>query len=204
MREILENTPAQYRVFFQLLALTGTRAGEALGLQWKPVDLANAQLRIEQSLWRGQLVTPKTNQSVRTITLSVVLVEALRMHREASATKSPDSFVFCKSDGSPFHPDVVRKDVLYPVLDRLNIPRSSGASGLHAFRHSVASFINTETGNLKLAQKMLGHSTINMTADVYTHITTESEREAARAVERTIYANLFHNCSTFGTGTRLR
>ena len=198
VREILENTPAKYRVLFQVLALTGVRAGEVLGLQWKHVDLAKAQLRIEQSLWQGQLVPPKTKDSVRTINLSVVLADALRRHHEVSAIKSPNGFVFCKNDGSPLHLDVLRKDVLYPALDRLRIPRLSGASGFHAFRHSVGSFINAETGNLKLAQKLLGHSNINMTADVYTHISQESEREAARAVERAIYGDLFPSCSPFG------
>jgi|SRR6267143_6792285 len=69
--------------------------------------------------------------------------------------------------------------------------RPSGASGFHAFRHSVASFINAQTGNLKLAQNLLGHSTINMTANVHTHVSRESEREAAQAVERAIYGDLF-------------
>lgn len=55
----------------------------------------------------------------------------------------------------------------------------------------MASFINTQTGNLKLAQKLLGHSTIDMTADVYTHTSAEAEREGALAVERAIYGDLF-------------
>src|SRR5467141_4936316 len=76
--------------------------------------------------------------------------------------------------------------------------RPSGASGFHAFRHSVGSFINTQTGNLKLAQNLLGHSTINMTANVYTHVSIESEREAAQAVERAIYGDLFPICSQLG------
>jgi integrase len=71
-----------------------------------------------------------------------------------------------------------------------------GTSGFHAFRHSVSSLINAETGNPKLAQKLLGHSNINMTADVYTHTSQESEREAARAVERAIYGDLFPICSS--------
>jgi hypothetical protein len=94
------------------------------------------------------------------------------------------------------------KTVLYPVLDRLGIPRPSGASGLHAFRHSVGSFINAQTGNLKLAQNLLGHSTINMTANVYTHVSMESEREAAQAVERAIYGDLFPICSQLGNGNK--
>jgi integrase len=202
VREILENTPQKYRVLFQVIAFTGARAGEVLGLQWRHVDLSSEQLRIEQSLWRGQIVSPKTSGSVRTINLSTVLVNVLRMHHEASAVRSPNYFVFCKNDGSPWHPDVLRKDVLYPVLDRLRIPRLLGASGFHAFRHSVGSLINAETGNLKLAQKLLGHSHINMTADVYTHISQESEREAARVVERAIYGDLFPSCSSFGNGNK--
>ena len=56
--------------------------------------------------------------------------------------------------------------------------------------------------NLKLAQKLLGHSNINMTADVYTHISQESEREAARAVERAIYGDLFPSCSSLVNGNK--
>jgi integrase len=77
MREILENRPENYRVLFQVLALTGARTGEVLGLQWKHVDLVKARLRIEQSLWHGLLVAPKTRESVRIINTSVVLLEAL-------------------------------------------------------------------------------------------------------------------------------
>jgi integrase len=57
-------------------------------------------------------------------------------------------------------------DALYPILDRLGIPRKKGASRFHTFRHSAASIVNEQTGNLKLAQKFLRHSTIKMTADI--------------------------------------
>jgi integrase len=82
-----------------------------------------------------------------------------------SQPKKPDTTTIqarvCKPDGSPLHPDVLRRNVLYPVLDRLRIASPPRASGFHAFRHSVGSLINAETGNLKLAQKLLGHSNIN-------------------------------------------
>ena len=81
--------------------------------------------------------------------------------------------------------------MLYPALDRLGIPRNSRSAGFHTFRHSVGSFINAQTGNLKLAQKLLGHSNLSTTADIYTRTSEESEREAALAVERAIYGNLF-------------
>jgi integrase len=162
-----------------------------LGLQWKHIDLKNRTLRIQHSLWHRQLVPPKTSGSVRTIPFGDGLALPLLEHQQNAVHRQPEAFVFCRQDGTPLNPDVLRKDVLYPTLDRLGIPRASGASGFHTFRHSAATFINAQTGNLKLAQKLLGHATINMTAEVYTHTSAEAEREAALAVERAIYGDLF-------------
>jgi hypothetical protein len=87
-------------------------------------------------------------------------------HQQKARATGPGDFAYSKCDGTSLNPDVLRKGVSYPVLDRLGIPRASGTSGFHAFRHSAASFINAQTGNLKLAQTPLGHSTIDMTAEL--------------------------------------
>ncbi|PYU92030.1 MAG: hypothetical protein DMG25_13060 [Acidobacteria bacterium] len=124
----------------------------------------------------------------------MALVEHLRSSRYTGA----EDFVFCKVDGSPLCPDVLRRDVLYPALDRLGITRHSRSAGFHTFRHSAGSFINAQTGNLKLAQKLLGHSNLSTTADIYTHTSVEAEREAALAVERVgtgLKGSQFHQCS---------
>jgi integrase len=191
VKAILQAASVEHRAFFCCAGLTGPRLGELLGLQWKHIDLIGRKLRIEQSLWHGQLVAPKTQGSVRTIFFGETLANALKDHFERTGHKEPEAFVFCNKDGSPLNPDVLRKDVLYPILDRLQIPRSSGASGFHTFRHSAASILNERTGNLKLVQKLLGHSTVDMTANVYTHTSDESEREAALAIEQAIYGDLF-------------
>jgi integrase len=193
VRSIVEAVPVAHRALFATAALTGARLGELLALQWRHIDVAGRKLRIDQSLWRNQLFSPKTVGSVRTIHFGNGLARVLAEHTRKAHGKNADDFVFAKQDGTPLHPDVLRKDVLYPALDRLGIPRTSGASGFHTFRHSAASFINAQTGNLKLAQKLLGHATIDMTAEVYTHTSTEAEREAALAVERAIYGDLFPN-----------
>ena len=187
---------------FCCAGLTGPRLGELLGLQWKHIDLKSSKLRIEQNLWQGKIVPPKTVGSVRTIYFGDVLAGALAEHFQQTGHGKPEDFVFCKKDGSPLHPDVLRKDVLYPVLDSLGISRSSGASGFHTFRHSAASILNQQTGNLKLAQKLLGHSTSDMTADVYTHTSAGAERGAALAIERAIYGDLFPSCSSIGNGNK--
>jgi len=200
VRLIIETVPLSYRGLFAVAGLTRARLGEILGLQWKQIDLTKKTLRIEQGLWQGQLVPPKTPSSVRTIYFGEALSVVLAEHFREAAHNSSEDFVFSKPDGTPFHPDVLRKDVLYPTLDRLGIPRSSGTSGFHTFRHSVATFVNIETGNLKLAQKLLSHSTIDMTAAVYAHLSAEAEREGALAVERAVYGDLF--LKLFPTGNR--
>jgi integrase len=116
---ILSADPTGLRALFDCVALTGTRLGEVLALKWKHVDLERRLLRIEDSLWRGQLLSPKTVASTRDIPLGGALSETLRNHRENSLHPGLDDFVFCKKDGSALDPDVLRKDALYPILDRL-------------------------------------------------------------------------------------
>jgi integrase len=193
VRAIIDSVPERYRALIACAALTGARLGELLGLQWKRIEFDGRKLRIEQSLWHGRLVDPKTKGSFRTVLFGEALAKALTNHLQNSQHIGPEDFVFSKPDGSTLDPDMLRRDVLYPALDRLGIPRSSRSAGFHTFRHSVGSFINAQTGNLKLAQKLLGHSNLSTTADIYTHTNEESEREAAIAVERAVYGELFSN-----------
>ncbi len=149
------------------------------------------ELEIRQSLWSGRLVPPKTQGSFRNIYFGEHLRLVLMEHRQRSLHSSPDDFVFCKSDGSPLNPDILRRDVLYPALDRLGIPRSTRCAGFHTFRHSAATIVNAQTGNLKLVQKLLGHTNFGTTADVYTHTAADEDRNATVALERAIYGDLF-------------
>ena len=198
LKSIVEAAPMAFRSFFECAMLTGARLGELLALQWKHVDFAASKLEIRLALWEGQLLQPKTEGSVRTIYFGPALFAALSTQKQNSGRTSSEDFVFCKGDGSPLNPDVLRRDVLYPVLDRLNIPRSSRSSGFHTFRHSAASIVNQQTGNLKLVQKLLGHTNLSTTADVYTHTSAESDRTAALALEQAIYGDLFPTVREIG------
>jgi len=114
--------------------------------------------------------------------------------KENSNHGGQDDFVFCKDDGSPLNPDVLR-----PTPDRLGIVRSSRAAGFHTFRHSAATIVNQRTGNPRLVQKLLGHSNLSTTADVYTHTSAEADRSAALALEQAIFGDLFQVVPRFGT-----
>ncbi len=130
LRLILENVPPEYYCLFVCLAMTGVRIGELLALQWKHVNFQARTIQIEQSYWCGQLVSPKTPDSVRILPYGSVLGEILVNHKCVSGHTLQTDFVFCRENGEPINPDVLRKDVLYPVLDRLRIPRPKLSAGV--------------------------------------------------------------------------
>jgi integrase len=199
LKLIVDSVPKSHRSLFQCAMLTGARLGELLGLQWKNIDFETQTLEIRQALWEGELVGPKTEGSVRVIYFGPSLLSALMAQKQNSNHVGQDDFVFSKDDGSPLNPDVLRRDVLYPTLDRLGIARSSRAAGFHTFRHSAATIVNQKTGNLKLVQKLLGHSNLSTTADVYTHTSADADRSAALALEEAIFGDLFQVVPRFGT-----
>jgi integrase len=199
LKLIVQSVPELNRGLFHCAMLTGARLGELLGLQWKHVDFDVQTLEIKQALWEGQLVQPKTEGSARVIYFGPSLSNALTSQKQNSNHPRPEDFVFCKEDGSPLNPDVLRRDVLYPTLDRLGITRNRRAAGFHTFRHSAATIVNQKTGNLKLVQKLLGHSNLSTTADVYTHTSADADRSAALALEEAIFGDLFQVVPRFGT-----
>lgn len=201
LKLILDHVPPEYNCLFTCIALTGLRLGELLALEWKHIDFDAGVIKVEQGLWRGQIVTPKTIGSARNVPYGAVLGKLLANHKRRSQHNQPENFVFCKPDGQFLNPDVLRKDILYPILDRLQLPRPKRSAGFHAFRHSAASLINNRTGNLKLAQNLLGHSNLSTTADLYTHTSTEAQREASEVLEKAVFSDLFPICSQKGLGT---
>src|SRR5579859_1543209 len=123
VRNILAGLPQQHRALFTCGALTGLRVGELLALTWQNINFEDRTIKIQSSLWNGQIVRPKTEASSRVLHAGPTLMKVLGEHRESSQHRSPTDLVFCKSDGTAWNPDVLRKDVLYPTLDRLQIPR---------------------------------------------------------------------------------
>jgi hypothetical protein len=87
------------------------------------VDFTRHRLTITHSLWKGQLVSPKTKASERTIHMPTVLADLLLDHRQKSVLSGEDDYVFCGESGAPLDPDNLRHRVLYPVLEAVVIKR---------------------------------------------------------------------------------
>lgn len=125
--------------------MTGVRVGELLGLTWSNVDFSRGELSITHSLWRRELVTPKTDASVRTIHLPEVLTNLLAEHQKGARFNSPEDFVFGRVDGTPQDPDYLRKNVLHKALKAAGIEPGYRSHGFHLFRHSAGSIVHSIT-----------------------------------------------------------
>jgi integrase len=172
-----------------LVATTGMRRGELLGLRWIDVDLDSGGVRIAQARVRaGNRVVagePKTARGRRTIALDPATVAALRQHRKRRAEEqllagpsSVDSgLVFTMPDGSPIHPN--RFSLWFQTRARA---ASLPTIRLHDMRHSYATAGLAAGVPPKVMSERLGHATVAFTLDTYTSALRALEKSAAEVV----------------------
>jgi integrase len=144
--------------------MTGMRAGEALALQWADIDFDHNCIHIRRSAWYGKVQSTKSTTSSAPITLPDALASVLREHRKEWKSNG-QGFLFTTRNGRPPSSNKVVEYQLWPILDALNIPRC----GLHAFRHSVATFIVDAGYAPEVAQQQLRHSNSRTTLG-YVHL----------------------------------
>ncbi len=165
MGRIIKVAAEPQATFYWLAAETGLRAGELVALRKSDLDLAKCRLSVSQSLWKGSAQTPKTESSVRTLSISRQLVKRISTHLMRKPNRESE-FVFYTRTGSPWDPNLVVKRKLWSILEALEYPRC----GLHAFRHGNATLMDALGVPLKVRQYRLGHSRAgDITTDVYTH-----------------------------------
>lgn len=188
---ILTVASGRWRPVMMTLIFTGLRASELRGLRWQDVDLDARTLHVRQraDYW-GQMDHPKSESGERSIPLSRNVVNALREWKLACPTSHLD-LVFPSRNGTPLnHANIITR-CLVPILMKAGIcvPDEDGImqakyKGLHCFRHFYASWClnRVEDGGLglpyKTVQSRLGHSTMAMTVDTYSHLFPEQEDHA--------------------------
>jgi integrase len=164
-----------------LLVLTGLRIGELLALRWKCVDLDGRTLRVAETVYDGHFDTPKSQRSARLIPLAVEACAALKMWRPPDA--QPDSLVFHTEVGTAVDRHNLLRRQLRPACKKL------GLSGItwHSLRHSHATLLDAAGAPLGTVQALLGHSTPDITREVYLHAIPEDQRRAVAGVEALVF-----------------
>ncbi len=169
-----------------VLAITaGLRQGELRALRWPDVDLAAARLQVVASM-EGRRVSearpaePKTRRSRRAVELTAAAVRALGRHRDAQLVAGviPTAYVFTREDGRPMSGQQLY-DRWLRLAQRAGVP----VVRFHDLRHTAATLMLGRGVHPKLVSEMLGHSTIAITLDLYSHVTPAMHREAARAMD---------------------
>lgn len=162
---------------------TGLRQGEILGLRWGDVDLGAAALHVRRTLTEenrtGQMVfaEPKTAKSRRRVELPGIAVACLAAHRAAlGAAPHPDRLVFTDTEGNPIRKSNLLRRSFKPLLARAGLPQTTR---FHDLRHSAATLLLAQGVHPKIVQERLGHSTIALTLDTYSHVLKGLGAEAA-------------------------
>jgi len=162
---------------YHVIATMGLRRGEAVGVRWQDVDLSRGTLAVEQQIVQLGYATavglPKTKSGVRVVSLDDQTVEALRTHRAEQATErlawgqawQDTGLVFTREDGAQLHPEYVSRH-----FGRLTVAAGLPPIRLHDLRHTSASLGLAAGESLVEVQRRLGHSSITITADTYTHV----------------------------------
>jgi integrase len=174
-----------YKTMFTVLAMTGLRAGEMLGLQWGDINFDKRLVDVRRSAWYGRIQTTKNKSSEAVIPLPKALAAVLRTYRE-QWKPNPAGFLFVTRNSRPPSSNKVVEYGLWPILDILGIPRC----GLHAFRHTHSSLLVDSGANPKVLQEQMRHADPRVTLDVYSHVIGDAQRDAVEKVASIVLENV--------------
>src|SRR5665647_196385 len=172
---------------YLFMATTGVRRGEAAGLRWCDVDLDAGRTAIRrQILQNGKILMdgqPKTRSGSRSLSLDDHTVAVLRRHRARQATErlawgsayQDNDLVFAREDGLPLRPEYIGTR-----FNRLQKKVGMKHIRLHDLRHSHATLMLTQGISAKVVSERLGHASISITLDTYSHVLPSMGEEAAQ------------------------
>jgi integrase len=180
-----------------VMAGTGMRRSEVLGLRWPSVDLDAQRLAVTDTLVEIEnrptlrLRETKTAGSRRTVALDASTTAALRNHRRGqleerlkagTAWDNPHDLVFTREDGTLLPPDWVTR-----TFQR--VARSLGLEpiGCHGLRHTFATLALEAAVPAKIVSERLGHSNVGITLDTYSHVTSNMQEDAAETIGQILF-----------------
>lgn len=175
----------EYMAVFILLR-TGLRKGELLALTWKDIDFKNKTLTVNKN--RNSLGTfpPKTKKSNRTISIDNRLIKELKSlktwHKKnklKNKAYQDSNYVIVDEWGIPHHEWRINR-----FLSSMSKKANINNVGPHGLRHTHAVMMLESGVDIKTVSDRLGHTKINMTADVYLHVSRKQENEAVSKLER--------------------
>jgi integrase len=185
----------QFEAAFMLALIHGMRLGEILGLRWSNVNWEQQSLSITTSLAQDldgsfRLGPTKNHRSSRPIELADSVMASLKTRRkiqnaerlECGPNWVDNDLVFARSDGTPLSKTNFGRAYHYPLIHRAGVPRIT----FHDLRHTAATLGLLAGTNPKVIQEMLGHKSISVTMDIYSHVMPSTHRAAGNAIAASV------------------
>lgn len=191
LRQFLSAVDPEWRAFFTTLAMTGMRLGEVLGMRWKNLDFDEGVYNVRERLYEGHFDTPKSEAGRRSVELSGAVIDALRTHKAEQAQRqlqhgtrySDEDLVFCAACGIPVTNFKPLRQAFATGLKAAGCP----AIRIHDLRHTYAALLIAQNANPKYIQRQLGHSSIQMTFDVYGHLMPNASRATVKKLDEQVF-----------------
>jgi integrase len=187
----------RHEVLFLVALTTGMRPSEYLALQWNDIEFDSSRIQVLRSLdWRrkGQweFSGPKTARSRRSIPIPAEVLNRLQEHRRFQAEErlkvgpswNDHSLVFCDRKGEPLDRQNLLRRHLRPLLKKAE---TSPDLTLYGLRHSCATLMLAAGIHPKVVSERLGHSSITITLDVYSHVLPNLQVEASETLAEVMF-----------------
>ena len=178
---LVARLPEPARSLVILLVVTGLRIGELLALRWRHVDFEAALLRVEETVYDGHFDEPKSRHSVRLVPLGPLALAILRA-RHAGRCFDSATLIFASEKGTVLDRHTLLSRQLKPAAKALGL----GNVNWHLLRHSNATLHDSIGTPLGTVQALLGHSSSEITRQVYLHSLTTDRRVAVEKLEALI------------------
>lgn len=181
---IIDTARADYRHYFVIRFFTGMRSGEVHGLKWNFVDFDRRQILVRETFTHGEQDGTKTDGSMREITMSEQVFDALMSQHKL--TGHLGDYVFSSRNGMPVDLANFVSRVWNPLLDHLGLKRRRP----YQMRHTAATLWLASGENPEWIARQLGHSTTEMLFRVYSRYVPNLTRRDGSAFERMLKANI--------------
>ena len=173
----------RFKTLFMVAALTGMRQGEIMGLKWQDVDWEAGQIHVKRTFTSNRFYNPKSKTSKRKIDLAPQLTSQLKEWQLACPPTKNDLLFPGEEGKKPMDPSPMVKRHFLPAIKAAKVPRVR----FHDLRHTYASLLIDQGENPKYIQNQMGHSSINVTFDVYGHLMKDTNQKAARKLGEKIF-----------------
>jgi integrase len=190
--EYVKETKNRYYIDLLLALMTGMRQGEILGLRWRDVGLNRKMISVRQSLSHDgkDFGPPKTQCSIRSIRIDDSTIEMFKQHRKlitkdkwhAKELYVDNDLVVCTIIGTPYMPRILDK-----LWNKLRDKAKMRKITFHDLRHTHASLLLKNNVHPKVVSERLGHSSIQITLDLYSHLFPNMQIDAVDGIGKMIF-----------------